>query len=124
MATEVVVTYSPDFKRELKPLAKKFASLLDEVEHLANQLVASPQLGIPLGKSCYKIRLAVRSKGGGKSGGMRVITYVVVQIRQPADGVTTVYLASIFDKSERENITDSQLKSIVAAIDAATEPTF
>ena len=61
------------------------------------QLSEDPQLGTALGKSCYKIRLAVRSKGGGKSGGLRVITYVVVQLlpggyrRQLA-----VYLASIY----------------------------
>ena len=78
MKNKVFVLSGPVFKRELKPLAKKFKSLLDEVEDLIQQLTANPKLGIPLGKGCYKIRLAVRSKGGGKSGGMRVITYVVV----------------------------------------------
>lgn len=119
MPINVDVVFGPHFRRELKPLLKKFASLADEVEALIDQLTTSPQLGTPLGKNCYKIRLAVRSKGGGKSGGIRVITYVVVQLQQRPDNTTTVYLASIFDKSERENLTDAQIKSMVAAINAA-----
>lgn len=119
MASSVNVVFGPHFRRELKPLARKFASLADEVGLLIDQLEASPQLGMPLGKGCYKIRLAVRSKGGGKSGGMSVITYVVAQLQQHLDGTTTVYLASIYDKSERENITDAQLKSLLAAINTA-----
>jgi hypothetical protein len=122
MATEVIVTYGPHFKRELKPLAKKFASLPDELEHLATRLAGNPRLGTSLGKDCYKIRLAVRSKGGGKSGGMRIITYVVVRLRLGADGVATVYLASIYEKSERENITDAQLKALIAALNTSTDP--
>ena len=122
MATEVAVIFGPNFRRDLKPLAKKFASLLDEVDNLIEQLFTSPQPGTPLGKNCYKIRLAVRSKSGGKSGGMHIITYVIVELRAQPSGVTTVYLAFIYDKSERENITDSQLKIIVAAINATTEP--
>lgn len=119
MASNVNVVFGPHFRRELKPLARKFTSPADEVELLIDRLEALPQLGTPLGKGCYKIRLAVRSKGGGKSGGMRVITYVVVQLRQHPDNTTTVYLASIYDKSERENITDAQLKSLLAAINVA-----
>ena len=119
MSNSAVVLSGPAFKRELKPLAKKFASLLDEVEALIQQLSEDPQLGTALGKSCYKIRLAVRSKGGGKSGGLRVITYVVVQLRREATGATTVYLASIYDKSERATIDDAHLRRILAEINAS-----
>ncbi len=116
MGMVIKILPSDFFKREVKPLAKKFPSLSQEIRELSAQLRENPQLGTPLGKNCYKIRLAVKSKGGGKSGGVRVITHVVVQVQTGADGVTTVYLASIYDKSERENITDDQLKSLVAAI--------
>jgi len=50
--------------------------------------------------------MAIRSKGKGKSGGSRVITYV--QVLQ-----TTVYLLSIFDKSEQENISDKELLELI-----------
>lgn len=60
-------------------------------------------IGTPLGNECYKIRLAIRSKGQGKSGGARVITHVWVS-------ETTVFLLSIYDKSEAETISDKDLK--------------
>ena len=69
---------------------------------LLDSLEVNPKQGIPLGKDCYKIRLAIASKGKGKSGGARVITCVKV-VKQ------TVYLLSIFDKSEFENISDEEL---------------
>ena len=60
-------------------------------------------MGIALGNDCYKIRMAITSKGKGKSGGARIITYVaVIQ--------SNIFLLSIYDKSEAENISDKELK--------------
>jgi hypothetical protein len=94
----------PPFGRELKNLAKKYSSLKKEYQLLLDELEVNPKKGIPLGKDCYKIRLAIASKGKGKSGGARVVTCVKV-VRQ------TVYLLAIFDKSEMENIDDEELKN-------------
>jgi mRNA-degrading endonuclease RelE of RelBE toxin-antitoxin system len=93
------------FSRELKDLAKKYKSLKKEYETLLDDLEQNPFLGIPLGKNCHKIRLAISSKKGkGKSGGARVITCVKVV-------KTTVYLLAIFDKSEMDNIEEKDLHS-------------
>ena len=92
----------PKFEKELKRLAKKYPSLKAEYIELVQSLKQEPEQGTPLGNNCYKIRLAIASKGKGKSGGSRVITYV--QVLQ-----TTVYLLTIFDKSEKENIPDKIL---------------
>lgn len=70
------VDITPEFRRNIKRLAKKHRSLPDDVNQLVQMLRQSPQLGQSIGHGCYKIRLAVASKGGGKSGGARVITYV------------------------------------------------
>jgi len=78
----------PEFVKELKWLAKKYHSLKREVSALGDQLALDPQLGTPIGNDCYKIRLAIKSKGAGKSGGARVITCVVA-VREE------VYLLSI-----------------------------
>jgi mRNA-degrading endonuclease RelE of RelBE toxin-antitoxin system len=51
------------FQRELKQLSKRYASLLDDVEDLGATLSEEPHQGVPLGRGCYKIRSAVRSKG-------------------------------------------------------------
>jgi hypothetical protein len=57
----------------------------------------------------YKIRLAIASKGKGKSGGARVITYVKIT----AD---TIFLTSIYDKSEKNTISDKELEQIFKII--------
>ena len=62
----------------------------------------NPIQGTSLGRNCYKIRLSIASKGKGKSGGARIITNIVI-----AD--ETVYLLSIYDKSDKENLTDKEL---------------
>jgi len=61
----------PEFVKELKGLAKKYRSLRSELAQLGNALAKDPNMGTPLGNDCYKIRLAIKSKGAGKSGGAR-----------------------------------------------------
>jgi mRNA-degrading endonuclease RelE of RelBE toxin-antitoxin system len=88
---------SSTFEKELKKLSKKYPSIKEDVIKLQTDLEQNPILGTSIGKHCYKIRLAIKSKGQGKSGGARVIT-CVVSVRE------TVVLLSIYDKSEKEDI--------------------
>ena len=100
-----------NFRREAKRLVKKYASLKDELVQLEKELLQNPRCGTSLGKNIYKIRLAVKSKGRGKSGGMRVITRVIeIQTRLMQ---TDVYLLSIYDKAEQADICDKKLKEII-----------
>jgi len=92
------------FEKQLKRLAKKFPSIKTEFAELVSKLKQNPEHGTCIGGSCYKIRIAIASKGKGKSGGARIISYI--QITQ-----SKVYLLSIYDKSEQPNITDKELKS-------------
>ena len=96
----------PKFEKELKRLVKKYPSLKEEYIELLKNLKIEPEQGTALGNNCYKIRLAIASKGKGKSGGARVITYLQVI-------ETTVYLLSIFDKSDQENIPDKELAELL-----------
>ena len=91
------------FAKELKRLVKKYPSLKKEYASLINSLEKNPIKGVPLGNNCYKIRVAISSKGAGKSGGARVITYFIISKE-------TVYLISIFDKSEYDNISDKEIQ--------------
>ncbi|MBP9079818.1 MAG: hypothetical protein KBF80_06175 [Flavobacteriales bacterium] len=59
------VDVSANFKREAKRLHKRHASLPDDIEELIGSLEANPHQGTPIGRSCYKVRLAIRSKGKG-----------------------------------------------------------
>jgi len=99
----------PAFKKELKKLAKKYHSLKTDLAALFESLAENPTQGISLGNNCYKIRIAIESKGKGKSGGARVITNIVVT-------ETVVYLLSIYDKSEKENLTDKELEGLLKSI--------
>jgi len=94
---------TPAFEKELKHLAKKYPSIKKDVIDLAEKLEKDPKTGTALGNDCYKIRLAISSESKGKSAGARVITFV--QIIE-----STVFLLSIYDKSEAANISDKLLK--------------
>ena len=94
------------FVKEIKRLIKKFPSIKKEYAALIGELNSNPVAGTPLGNGCYKIRLAIASKNKGKSGGTRVITYVVVDD-------SAVFLLTIYDKSELNNISDKELKTMI-----------
>ncbi len=99
----------PPFDKQLKKLAKKYPSLKKEFGQLIASLESSPKQGSPLGNNCYKIRLLITSKGKGKSGGARIISNV--QVLQ-----SSVYLLSIYDKSDKENISDKELLALLRFI--------
>ncbi|WP_061226928.1 type II toxin-antitoxin system RelE/ParE family toxin [Leptospira interrogans] len=100
---------SLQFEKELKRLVKKYPSLKKEYKDLISSLENKPTQGTPIGQNCYKIRIPIASKGKGKSGGARVITCVFL-IEE------VVYLVSIYDKSEKENISDKDLEKIIKSI--------
>lgn len=90
------------FDKQLKRLVKNYPSLKQELAQLILSLKNNPETGTPLGNECFKIKLAIASKGKGKSGGARVITYVAIRN-------TSVFLMSIYDKSEHADINDKEL---------------
>ena len=97
------------FDRQAKRLAKKFPSLKKELQTLVNELKENPLKGTPIGHDCQKVRLAIASKGKGKSGGARVITHVIFRYG-------TVFLISIYDKSELENLTENEILKLIKLI--------
>jgi len=98
----------PRFDHEMKRLARKYTSLKDEYKVLIEELSENPEKGIPLGNNLYKIRLAIASKGKGKSGGARVITYLKTE-------QGNVYLLSIYDKGKRDTISEKEIKDILVS---------
>ena len=71
---EVLIVVGPEFKREFKRLYKKYRSLLDDFETWKNEILNNPLLGDDLGGGVRKVRMAIASKGKGKSGGARILT--------------------------------------------------
>ena len=100
------IELSDNFKKEAKRLSKKYFSLKSELAKLFAELEENPTSGTPLGNDIYKIRLAIASKGKGKSGGARILSFVKVT-------QTTVLLFSIYSKGEVDNLTDKQIKELI-----------
>lgn len=98
------------FEKELKKLSKKFPSLKMEFSQLVSTVSNQPEFGTFMGNNSYKIRLAISSKEKGKRGEGRVITYIY-------HSDNTVYLLSIYDKSEKEDLKDSELKELISQLD-------
>ncbi len=107
MSFEIV--YTDKFERGLKRLAKKYRSIKKDFGDLLTELEQDPTLGTPVGNNCYKIRMAIASKGKGKSGGARLITHLYVEGKK-------VYLLTIYDKSQQETISDKELEILLKLI--------
>ena len=108
----VTFNYTEEFKRQAKRLAKRYRSLPDDIELLQNDLKENPNIGVSLGGGKRKIRLASISKGGGKSGGLRVISLnAVVEVND-----TCVNLLTIYDKAEIGNVSDKYIDAIVKSL--------
>ena len=95
------ITASNRFDRLIKRLQKKYWLVPSDFATLLEELAANPQAGEPLGRDCYKVRMSIAAKNKGKSGGARVITCVKVVGE-------TVFLLTIYDKSEQGSISDKE----------------
>jgi mRNA-degrading endonuclease RelE of RelBE toxin-antitoxin system len=100
----------PYFDKQAKKLAKKHKSLKQDLKALFESLEINPNQGIKLTENTYKIRLAIKSKAKGKSGGARVITHIKI-IEE------TVYLLSIFDKSSTDSISNDAIIELLKEIE-------
>lgn len=106
---KINVLTTPVFDKKYKKYRKKFPSIKAEVEAVQESLLANPKQGTDLGDNIYKIRMASKSKGKGKSGGFRIVTYVLEETEEE----TNVHLLIIYDKSENNNILKFQLLQII-----------
>ncbi len=77
---------------------------------LFDQIIENPESGTFIGNFCYKIRLPIASKGKGKRGGARVITYLYLDTE-------TVYLLTIYDKAEKEDLKPNELKNMLDSLE-------
>lgn len=114
-STEVAVLFTPDFKQCLKALSKRYKRIKSDLQPTIDQLKAGihegdliPDLGIRSdGKpyKIYKVRLANKDAQRGKSGGYRLI--------YDATDDNPVILVIVFSKSDRANISASEIKDIL-----------
>lgn len=105
MANNIIAT--PYFKQKAKRLLKKYHSLGTSLLQLEQELLHNPKKGNSYGDNIYKIR--IEGEGKGKSGGYRLITYLV----EEDEYITNIYLITIFTKSEESTITKPEVVKII-----------
>ena len=97
------------FEKDVKRLGKRYQSMKSDIASLCEDILANPNLGTDLSGGLRKIRMAITSKGHGKSGGARVITFTVIVSVEEA----VINLLTIYDKSERESIKRSEILALL-----------
>jgi len=100
------IVTTEDFDKEVKSLVKKYHSFLEDLKKFRKELLDNPEMGDKLGGNARKVRMSIASKNKGKRGGARVITCnILIDIEN-----TKIYLLTIYDKSERDSISDKEIE--------------
>lgn len=105
----VTISLHDEFKRQFKRLNKKYRSLKNDLYALQEALLCNPFQGDDLGGGVRKVRMAISSKGKGKSGGARVLTLVV-----SVDENANVTLLTIYDKNEIDNVSNDYISWLIS----------
>ena len=103
------ITTSSYFDVAAKKLVKKYPSFKEDLVNFGKLLLENPKQGAELAPGIRKIRMAIKSKGKGKSGGARVITYNF--ITHEMDG--RIILLLIYDKEDASTAKVNVLKEII-----------
>ena len=112
MSYNTVVKNTNYFLKQLKRLGKKYPSLKQDINNLRLTLIEHPRTGENLGQGAYKIRLKITSKGKGKSGGARVISYVETEIIGVVQN-NVVSLLTIYDKGEMDSLSKEEIARLI-----------
>lgn len=103
---------TPAFEKSLKALVKRHRSLKQDIKDFTESLKVNPFQGDELSPGIRKIRMAITSKGRGKSGGARIITYNVIL----AENEGEIYLIDIYDKSDFSTVDVIIIKDMIAQL--------
>ena len=111
----VTIELTPEFSRNLRDLAKRYRHLRADIQTVIQDLeignfVGDRISGIGEGYAMLKVRVKNRDLQKGKSSGYRLI----YQVESP----TSVLLLTIYSKSDRSDITATELRSISAEFDS------
>lgn len=107
------VSTTPEFERQAKTLQKRHRSFKDDLKTLVISLADNPFQGVELSPGIRKIRMAITSKGRGKSGGARIITYTVIT----AETEGQVYLMNVYDKADFSTVELSIIQQMIQGLE-------
>ena len=109
MSCNITVSVSDDFAKEAKRLAKKYPSFKQDYKEFLESIKKNPLQGDEITKNIRKIRMAIKVKGKGKSGGARVITFNVLT---DVENGHVVFLL-LYDKEDASTVKVNVVKQLV-----------
>ncbi len=105
----IAIELSDIFQKDFKKLARRYRSLSADMNNFIQSIRENPIQGVELGNNLRKVRMAITSKGKGKRGGARVITYTI-NVQEENIQIT---LLTIYDKSDRNTVSDKELQDLL-----------
>ena len=109
MSCNITISVSDDFAKEAKRLAKKYPSFKQDYKDFILSIKNNPLQGDEITKNIRKIRMAIKAKGKGKSGGARVITF---NILTDIENGHVVFLL-LYDKEDASTVKVNVVKQLV-----------
>jgi addiction module RelE/StbE family toxin len=103
------VEFTPEFKRNLRALSKKYRHIHSDVQPVIEQLQAGEFVGDRIPRTQYmvfKVRVRNSDIQKGKSAGYRLI----YQVKEP----TLVVLVTLYSKLDQADISAEQIRRILA----------
>ena len=109
MSCNITISVSDDFAKEAKRLAKKYPSFKQDYKDFLESIKNNPLQGDEITKNIRKIRMAIKAKGKGKSGGARVITFnILTDIKNGQ-----VVFLLLYDKEDASTVKVNVVKQLV-----------
>ena len=105
---DITVVFTDEFKRRLRTLSKKYRQIRSNIQPVIAQLQAGEFVGNKIsgtGYTVFKVRVRNSDIQKGKSGGYRLIYQL--------ESSTIVVLLLIYSKSDVDDVTAEEIKSII-----------
>ena len=114
-ALPVVVSFTPEFQRNLRQLAKKYRHIKTDIQPIIDELIDGKKPGDQVPRvnfEVFKVRAKNSDAKRGKSGGYRLIYY--------AKNPTEVILVTIYSKTEQSDIAPEDIRQIILDLETTS----
>jgi len=108
------IGFTPEFKRNLRQLAKRYHHIKSDLQPILNQLASGSHPGDQVPRVRYevfKVRAPNSDASRGKSGGYRVIDWVKSE--------SEVVLVTVYSKTDQSDIAPEDIRKFILNFDAA-----
>jgi mRNA-degrading endonuclease RelE of RelBE toxin-antitoxin system len=112
----IEIRLTPDFKRQVRKLAKKYRQIKSDLQPILTQMQMGEIIGdrfVGIDAEVFKVRVRNSDTNRGKSSGYRVIYWLKLP--------ECIVLVDIYSKSEQNNIEINAIKRTIAGFTSVAE---